>query len=146
MPKELIYPEEIAKLVLFFASDQSHDHRTKFGYRRGEHDCNRLGYDEFEAYLVEDGSCLITHSTRCRQSIPMDFRRVFDDITQDWNGDVYLSGMVDLPRDGWKLLIVRHLLYCPISVIIWSTFHISPIVQPGLYLVSNNLSCQYDAR
>lgn len=60
------------------------------------------GTTSLRAYLVENGEVVSSRSTA--QGVlslsPVDFRRVFDDITQDWTGDVYLSGMVGSSK-GW---------------------------------------------
>ena len=60
------------------------------------------GTTSLRAYLVEDSIVVSSRSTE--QGVlslsPVDFRRVFDDITQDWTGNVYLSGMVGSSK-GW---------------------------------------------
>ena len=60
------------------------------------------GTTSLRAYLVEDGIVVSSRSTE--QGVLslslVDFKRVFDDITQDWAGDVYLSGMVGSSK-GW---------------------------------------------
>ena len=60
------------------------------------------GTTSLRAYLVEDGTVVSSRSTE--QGVlslsPVDFKRVFDDITQDWAGNVYLSGMVGSSK-GW---------------------------------------------
>ena len=60
------------------------------------------GTTSLRAYLVENGTVLSSRSTT--QGVlslsPVDFKRVFEDITQDWEGDVYLSGMVGSSK-GW---------------------------------------------
>ena len=100
------------------------------------------GTTSLRAYLVENGEVVSSRSTA--QGVislsPVDFRfRVFDDITQDWTGDVYLSGMVGSSKGWLETTYCETPLYCPILVIIWSTFHISLIVQLGLSLVLNRL-------
>jgi len=60
------------------------------------------GTTSLRAYLVENGEVISSRSTA--QGVLglslVDFRRVFDDITQDWIGNVYLSGMVGSSK-GW---------------------------------------------
>lgn len=60
------------------------------------------GTTSLRAYLVDSGEVVSSRSTT--QGVlsldPIEFRRVFDDITQDWTGDIYLSGMVGSSK-GW---------------------------------------------
>ncbi len=60
------------------------------------------GTTSLRAYLVDNGTVVSSRSTT--QGIlsldTTEFRRVFDDITKDWIGDVYLSGMVGSSK-GW---------------------------------------------
>ena len=60
------------------------------------------GTTSLRAYLVDNGTVVSSRSTT--QGVlsldSVEFRRVFDEITQDWTGDVYLSGMVGSSK-GW---------------------------------------------
>ena len=60
------------------------------------------GTTSLRAYLVDNGEIISSRSTT--QGVlsldSVDFKRLFDDITQDWMGDVYLSGMVGSSK-GW---------------------------------------------
>ena len=60
------------------------------------------GTTSLRAYFVEEGEVVSSRATA--QGVinlsNVDFKRVFDDITQDWTGDVYLSGMVGSSK-GW---------------------------------------------
>ena len=102
------------------------------------------GTTSLRAYLVENE---VVSSRSTAQGVlslsPVDFRRVFDDITQDWTGDVYLSGMVGSSK-GWL-----ETSYCETPFILPELsdhlIDIYPAVLLGLYRVSNNLISQYDA-
>ena len=60
------------------------------------------GTTSLRAYLVDNGTVVSSRSTT--QGVlsvdSIEFRRVFDEITQDWTGTVYLSGMVGSSK-GW---------------------------------------------